>query len=128
EGGDRVEEVARDEQEDGQDHPRDGRGEVKTHLLLVDRPDLHGSVASSAGIPSAVTALGSTAGGSSPTVSSPATMRMKTSSSVMPARRTSRSSHFCCAASWEISPRTSRPRSDYTTEVEASSGVTSVSP
>src|SRR5262249_20728157 len=117
EGEDRVEEVARDEQKDGQDHPRDGRGEVETHLLLVDRPDFHGSVASSAGISSAVTALDSTPGGSSPTPSPPAPTPMKTSSPALPAPRSSRGSHCCWAASWKISPRTSRPRSDSTTKV-----------
>src|SRR5204862_2231347 len=62
-----VEEEARDEQEDEQDRVRERRREVDPQLLLEDGPELHGAAASSPAC-------------------SPATTRMKTSSSVVPTR------------------------------------------
>src|SRR5437016_7123782 len=91
---DAGEEVACDQREDRRDHVRDRRREVEPHLLLEDRPDPHAPGSSAA--------------------CSPATIRMKTSSSVVPTRLSSSRPHRCCAASSKISRRTSRPRADST--------------
>src|SRR5204862_7835959 len=99
---DRGKEVAGDEEEDRQHHPRHRRGEIEAHLFLEDRPDLHG-----AGSPAVFSADFSADPSSD---SSLATTRMNTSSSVIPTRLSSSSSHRCWAASWKISARTSRPR------------------
>src|SRR5215510_1166549 len=98
---DLVEEPAHDRQEDEEHDVGDGRGGVESHLLLEHRPDLHASASA-------------TVAPAWPP-SSPATIRMKTSSRVMPTRRSSSRSQCCCAASLKISARTSRPRSASTT-------------
>src|SRR5206468_2647047 len=95
EGEDAVEEVARDERKDRHDHIGDRRREVQPHLFLEDRPHPHGWASSA--------------------TCSPATTRMKTSSSVVPTRLSSSRLHRCWEASSKISPRTSRPRADSTT-------------
>src|SRR5947209_8697286 len=97
EGEDAVEEVAGDERKDRHDHIGDRRREVQPHLFLEDRPHPHGRASSAA--------------------CSPATIRMKTSSSVVPTRLSSSRLHRCWAASAKISPRTSRPRADSTTNL-----------
>src|ERR1051325_870498 len=115
-GEDRVEEVAGDEEEAERDAVGDGRREVEPQLLLHDRPDVHGAASSG------VTAS-STAGASCSPPSSPATMRMKTSSSVIPTRRSSRSGQRRAIASWKISPRTSRSRAASTEKAALPSPV-----
>src|SRR5439155_21592741 len=92
---DPVEEVTGNQGEDRHDHVRDRRREIQPHLFLEDRPDPHGRASSAA--------------------CSPATTRMKTSSSVVPTRLSSSRLHRCWDAISKISPRTSRPRSDSTT-------------
>src|SRR5207245_2800310 len=101
EGEDAVEEVAGDQREHRHDDVRDRRGEVEPHLLLEDRPDPHGLASSPA--------------------CSPATTRMKTSSSVAPTRLSSSRLHRCWEASAKISARTSRPRAVSTTYRPAAS-------
>src|SRR5207247_8709636 len=75
------------------------RREVEPHRLLEDRPDPHGLDSSPA--------------------CSPATTRMKTSSSVVPTRLSSSRLHRCWEASAKISARTSRPRAASTTYLPA---------
>src|SRR5712692_7868112 len=95
-----AEEPPRNEEEEGEHDIGDRRAEVQPHLLLEHGPPAHQAASTGAD--------GSGA-------SSPATPRRKTSSRLIPAWRSSRSSQPRLVTSLTISPLTSRPREDSTT-------------